>query len=395
MPEIKSISRSISSSRARWATSLLFTVDGAGFGVWAAHIPVFKQDLHLTSSSLSGVLFALVLGSIFAMPLAGVVIHRYGSRFVIWAAAPTYVLAIAALGFVPNLLFLLIAVGLFGAAKGALDVSINAQGVWVEQQLHRKIVSSFQGFWSIGGLFAASLSGYALNHGFGIHQDFGIAAGCLSVCVCLSLPFLLKEEQITHTKVGWQPPDSALLRFAGIAFLGLFAEGAMADWDGVYLRSIVGVTLAQAAGGYAAFSLAMAAGRFAGDTIIARFKTAAILRACGFLLCGGVSFALLLNIPWAAFLGFICAGFGISIIIPVVWGTAGRNQVIGPGPALATVTTIGYFGFLAGPPLIGVISTALNVREALGVVALFGLLIAGLAGFATRETAASASMTGD
>ena len=118
-------------------------------------------------------LFALVAGSMVAMPLASVVIHRRGSRLVVWAAAPTYVFAIAALGYASNLLFLLIAVGLFGAAKGALDVSINAQGVWVEQQLRKKSVSPFQGFWSVGGLFAATLSSYALKHGLGYTETFG------------------------------------------------------------------------------------------------------------------------------------------------------------------------------------------------------------------------------
>jgi len=140
------------SEKARWAAALFFTLDGVGFGVWAAHIPVFKESLHLSSLSLSEVLLSLVLGSILTMPLAGRAIARFGSRLIIWMASAAYVLAIAWLGSVHSLWPLVINAAVFGAAKGAFDVSVNAQGVWVEEQIGKPIVSSFQGFWSIGGL---------------------------------------------------------------------------------------------------------------------------------------------------------------------------------------------------------------------------------------------------
>jgi MFS family permease len=364
--------------KARWATALFFSVDGIGFGVWAAHIPVFKENLHLSSSSLSKVLLALVLGSILTMPLAGRVIARFGSRLIIYIASAVYILATGALSFVGSFWPLVFIAAAFGAAKGAFDVSVNAQGVWVERKVGKPIVSSFQGFWSIGGLLGATLSSYALRHGSGTHANFSRTAIVMLVSALAASPFLLNGD--THeaaSKRPFQLPDKAILRLAGIAFLGLFAEGAMADWGGVYLKTSVGVSLAQAAIGYAAFSISMAAGRFAGDRLIARFAPVTILRSCGLLLFCGLSFALALNVWWAAILGFICAGFGVANIVPVIWGAAGRNRVLGAGPALATVATVGYFGFLAGPPLIGAVATALNVRLALIIVGLFGLAIAG------------------
>ncbi|QHN04785.1 MFS transporter [Granulicella sp. WH15] len=364
--------------KARWATALLFAVDGIGFGVWAAHIAVFKETLHLSSISLSEVLLALVIGSILTMPLAGYTIARTGSRLVIWISASAYILAVAGLGYVDGMVPLICVAAAFGAAKGALDVSVNAQGVWVEQKLGKPIVSSFQGFWSLGGLFGASISSYALRHGSHTHEDFFRTALLLVVCTCAGSPLLLpgdRHEPASEEKPRWRRPDPALLRLAGIAFLGLFAEGAMADWGGVYLKSSVGVSLSQAAIGYAAFAVSMATGRFAGDWLIAKFHPVAILRACGLLLFCGLSFALALNVWWAAIVGFVCTGFGIANIVPVIWGAAGRNLTVGTGPALATVTTVGYFGFLAGPPLIGALATLVTVRPALIIVALFGLAI--------------------
>ena len=120
----------------------------------------------------------------------------------------------------------------------------------------------------------------------------------------------------------------------------------------------------------------MAAGRFVGDWLIARFNPRAILRICGLLLFSGLGLALAFNGWWSSLLGFILAGLGVANIVPVIWGAAGRNRVIGAGPALATVTTVGYFGFLAGPPIIGAVTTVLSIRLALVIVALFGLAIA-------------------
>jgi len=160
----------------------------------------------------------------------------------------------------------------------------------------------------------------------------------------------------------------------------------MADWDGVYLNTSVGATLAQAAIGYAAFSIAMAAGRFCGDWLITRLHPVAILRISGALIFGGLAIALTFNGWWSGLIGFVFAGLGVANIVPVIWGAAGRNRVIGPGPALATVTTVGYFGFLAGPPIIGAVTTVLNVRVALIIVALFGLAIAASARIAVQTT---------
>jgi len=121
----------------------LFTVDGAGFGVWAAHIPVFKDSLHLSSSALSVILLALVLGSILTMPLAGCAVARFGSRRIVWISVAAYIAAIAGFSRVAAFWPIVLTAVVFGAAKGGLDVSVNAQGVWVERQIGKHVVSSF------------------------------------------------------------------------------------------------------------------------------------------------------------------------------------------------------------------------------------------------------------
>ena len=151
--------------RSKWALAMLFVVDGVGFGAWAAHVPVFKQMLHLDTASLTFVLVSLIVGALVTMPLTGQFIQRYGSRRVIRIAAVLYVAMVALLAQAASLPALILFAGLYGAAKGAFDVAVNAQAVTVEKQYGLPIMSFFQGCWSTGGLFGAGAASLLLQHG--------------------------------------------------------------------------------------------------------------------------------------------------------------------------------------------------------------------------------------
>ena len=144
---------------------MLFLVDGVGFGAWAAHVPVFKQFLHLENGSLTFVLVSLIVGAIITMPVTGQLVGHYRSRRVVRVAAVIYVLMVALLAQASNLLFLIVFAGLYGAAKGAFDVAVNAQAITVEKQYGLPIMSFFQGCWSAGGLLGASAASLMLQHG--------------------------------------------------------------------------------------------------------------------------------------------------------------------------------------------------------------------------------------
>jgi fucose permease len=171
-------------------------------------------------------------------------------------------------------------------------------------------------------------------------------------------------------------PGRALLNLGLLAFLGLLAEGAMGDWSAVYLRDALGTTAASAASGYAAFSLAMAAGRLGGDQLVNRLGRESVLRMSGIIAASGLGVGLLVGEPRLAIVGFALVGLGISNVIPLVFGLAAGVRGIEPGPALAAVATTGYFGFLAGPPLIGLVAEAAGLPAALGIVSASCALIA-------------------
>jgi MFS family permease len=365
--------------RSKWALALLFLVDGVGFGAWAAHVPVFKQFLRLENGSLTFVLVSLIVGAIITMPITGQLIEHYGSRRVVRVAAVIYVMMVALLAQASNLLFLIVFAGLYGAAKGAFDVSVNAQAITVEKQYGSPIMSFFQGCWSAGGLLGAGAASLMLQHGGTARSDLSLTAGVLILCSLWAMPLLIGEmgrETAKRRRAKFMWPDAALLRLAALAFFGLMAEGAIGDWASVYLHSDVGVTLSLAAAGYAAYAIAMAAGRFSGDWLAQRVSGKNILHASGLLVAAGMGCALLFPVWWPAVGGLMLTGIGVANIVPFIWGVAGRDTRMGAGPAISTVTTVGYCGFLTGPPVIGSLSVAVGLRLAMGVIALAGIVVA-------------------
>jgi MFS family permease len=360
----------------KWALAVLFLVDGAGFGTWAAHVPVFKQFLHVGNGSLTFVLVSVIVGAIISMPVTGQLIAHYGSRRVIRNAAISYVLMIGLLAQASSFWLLVIFAGLFGAAKGAFDISVNAQAMAVEKHYGRSSMSFFQGCWSAGGLLGAGAAGLMLEHQGTVRSDLSLTAGVLVLCCVVTLPMLVDEAVRPRATSEFVWPNAALLRIAILAAFGLLAEGSIADWASVYLHSNVGVSLPLAAAGYAAYAIAMAAARFSGDWLAQRVSGKNILHGSGLLIAAGLGCTLLSHTWWPAVFGLMVTGMGVANIVPVIWSVAGRDTRMGAGPAISTTATIGYCGFLTGPPVIGSLAVMIGLRQAMGVIVLCGIIVA-------------------
>jgi MFS family permease len=84
--------------------------------------------------------------------------------------------------------------------------------------------------------------------------------------------------------------------------------------------------------------------------------------------------------------GFALVGFGVSTIIPISYTMAGKSETLKPSVALAAVSTIGFTGFLIGPPFIGFIAHETGLRIALGIVVILGTCVFLLAKRAVRSS---------
>ncbi len=365
--------------RIREAASALFLVDGMTFGTWAALIPTFQQRLGLSTGQLSGVLVGLVVGAMSSMTLAGKMTARHGSHRVGFAAGLAFPAALFALLLAPSFGWLVVAGTLFGACKGLLDISVSAQGIAVENALGKPVISSFNGFWSSGGLLAAALASFALHAGISAPQFLAGMATLLMATTLAIGRFLLVEAPVVPsrgTATRFALPDARLLRLGALAFLALFSEGVLLDWSAAYAHVVTHVSLATAPVAFAAFSISMAAGRFSGDWLTARRGTGAVLGGSALLLVLGTALAVLVHV-WPVVLGgFMLVGLGISNLVPTIFRAAGRAHAGGAGPGVATVSTLGYTGFLCGPPTVGFVAALAGLPAAFCLLVAAGLILA-------------------
>jgi MFS family permease len=284
---------------------------------------------------------------------------------------------LACLAQASSLATLILFAGLYGATKGALDVSVNAQAVAVEHHYGRSSTSLFQGCWSLGCLAGAGVTSLLLKHKMTLRFNLSLTSVVLVLAVFVVLPRLVSEtREENEATTRFILPDSSLLRLALIAFFGLFAEGAIGDWAAVYLRSNLGASLSLAAAGYATYAIAMASARFLGDWLTKRFENGTILMGSGLLIAFGFGCTLISHALPIAIGGLVLTGMGVANIFPVIVTLAGRNKKMGTGPAISALSTIGYFGFLAGPPLIGGLAVVVGLGWALGMIVLAGVVVA-------------------
>lgn len=353
--------------------SLYFAM-GLCFATWASRIPDVMEALGLSEAQLGSVLFALPAGQMVSMPLAGSVTHRYGLKAVITVSIVGYALSLLSLSFAVNGWWLAAGLFVFGAVGNFFNISVNAQGALVEKSYGRPIMASFHGAWSIAG-FTGAMVGIlfmAMRSPMGLH--FGVVAGLTVVASLFACRHLLDADPETTGKVSFfVRPDPSLLKLGTVAFCSLACEGAMFDWSGVYFRQVVQAPEALVTLGYASFMFTMAGGRFMGDRLIARWGRDRLLKASGVLIFTGLMIAVWLPYLPSATLGFLIVGFGVSTVVPIVYTMAANSGTVAPGTALAMVSSIGFLGFLLGPPLIGYIAHGIGLQYAFALISVAGL----------------------
>ena len=365
---------------ARRAVSLCFFLNGAVIASWVPHIPDLKTRLGLGDGGLGMLLLAMAVGAILALPAAGWLISRLGSRVVAAVSAAGLSAAVVLPVVAPGVVTTAAALALLGACNATLDVSMNAQGVTVEDRYGRPIMSSFHALFSVGGLIGAGGAAAAMAAAMSARAHV-VAVALLSLAaVWVAARSLLPAAPVRAQGPNFVLPPASLLGFGLLTFCALLAEGAMGDWSAVYLRDSLATSSAVAAAGFGAFSLAMAVGRLLGDRLAERMGAARLLRLSGALAGGGLAISLLVGHPATALLGFGLVGLGVANLIPILFSAAGRTPGIEAGTALAAVATPGYFGYLAGPPLIGFAAEAAGLPAALAIVCVAcGLVAAGAA----------------
>jgi MFS family permease len=392
----------------RAAATAFFAVDGFAFATWAVRIPAIKAATHASPEALGLALLGLSGGAIATMTISGALCRRFGARRIVVASGVFLSLALLLPPLAKSALWLGLALMVFGVGYGCMNVSMNSVAIEVVAALRRPVMPSFHAAWSFGGLAGAALGGLLAPHlaplpHFAVVCAAGLAvtAWCGRALLTHPLPTAVADEaafpETPDERSGGEgdpAPRQAgrgvathawrvVLLFGLIALCSAYGEGAIGDWGALHLRQDLGAGAGLAAAGYAAFALAEACGRLAGSSLLLRLGQTRVLVLGGLTACAGMLAAALAPAIPVALLGFALTGLGVANMFPAAMTRAGL--LAGPN-GVAVASTLGYTGFLLGPPTIGLLAGAVGLRTGLTTVSALALVATVLALVTGRES---------
>ena len=340
----------------RLAVNLYFLVNGFIYANWVSRLPKFQEVYGMDNSVTGLVLLALAIGALLAMPFTGWLIVKNGSQGVTALSAILFCSIVPFATIMGNAWLLGSLFFIMGISTGIMDVAMNAQAVLVENLYKKPIMSSFHAIFSGGMMLGAGTGALftKLNTSLLTHIAI-IAAIGLSLAAWSAFHLIADKPTDLDMEEGstFRLPTKELLGIGTICFCCMLGEGAMADWSTNYMKNIALSDATLAPIGLASFSIAMMLGRTIGDKGRATFGDQKLLVYNSLIALSGILLMILFPYPLIVIFSLFLTGLGLSVIVPIAYSTAGNIKGIAPGVGISMVTTIGYSGFLFGPPIIG------------------------------------------
>lgn len=358
----------------RIAVGAMFFMAGLSFSSWASRIATVQQTLGLSEAGLGAVLFALPVGLMCSLPFSGWIITKIGSKKLVIAALLVYAAALVSLGLAQNTFQLIICLLCFGFASNSVNIAVNTQAVATEQLYQRPIMAFFHGLWSLAGFTGAGIGTFMIARGVIPFHHFSLMLIVIAIGVAVAARYL-KDDKVTDTGPVFVMPDKSLIKLGIIAFCSMICEGAMFDWSVIYFKKVVLAPEALIGLGFTTFMFTMAGGRFVADWFAHKFGLKRTLQVSGSLTATGLAIAVAFPYVYTAIIGFLLVGAGVSSVVPMVYSAAGKSKTMSPGVALAAVSTIGFMGFLVGPPVIGFIAGIATLRASFVLIACMGISV--------------------
>jgi MFS family permease len=371
----------------RVALTAFFCVMGFIFANWAVRVPAVKQQTGASASALGLALLGMSVGAVTTMLVAGMLCRRFGSRRLTVASCGLLSVTLLLPSLAKSATQLGLALLVFGATYGCMNVAMNSVATEQVAALGRPVMPSFHAAWSFGGLAGAALGGLLAPHLSPLrHLSLITLTGLIVTVVAGRVLLATPDARGDGARAAqWRSAGRTLRAVAAVGLIGLcsaYGEGAIGDWGALHLRQDLHAGAGLAAAGYASFALAEAIGRLSGSTLLGRFGQTRVVVCGGLTACAGALVAALAPSMWLAIAGFAITGLGVANLFPAAMATAG---LLAGSAGIAIASTLGYGGFLLGPPSIGFLATAFGLRAGLTTVALLAL-VAAAAGWATRNS---------
>jgi MFS family permease len=366
--------------RSLFATAGLFAALGLGAGAWGAHVQSVKARYGLDEAALSWLLFAAALGVIGALLVAARLVARFGVRACVMAGALGLGGALAAALHAPGWPVLVVLMLVMGASMGVFDVAINTEGSLIESLGARAVMGRLHALFSLGGMLGAGAASALFAAGVSAAVQLLLLGAAVVLLAAATSPRLLPVHPAGDAALRGVPLRQPLIwLLGGLALAALLAEGVMYDWSVLYLSQELHWPASLAALGFAVFSGAMALARFGADALRMRWSEARVLAAGGALAALAMALLLWRADPWVALAGYALVGVGLASAAPILYAAATRIPGVSRAQGIAAVSSIGYVGFMLGPPLVGAVAKAVSLSAAMAVVVVASALLALLA----------------
>ncbi|WP_163517636.1 MFS transporter [Gelidibacter japonicus] len=360
--------------KQRIALSIFFLISGFSFATWASRIPTIKSLFDLNDAELGNILLILPISSLLGLPISGWLVSKFDSRKPMIISFVFFNIALALIGFSQSILMLAFAVFLFSFTMRIINIAINTQSISVQRNFVRNIVGSFHGLWSVGGLMGVAFSTLMVKLEVPMDSHTLMVSTFSMIAILIAYPFLLKNDKSPHgNKLILGKPDRSIMLLGILVFFAAVCEGGIFDWSGVYFKDIVKVELFTL--GYLIFMVFMALSRFFSDRLIEEVGMKRLYIISASLISIGILILIVFPYFWPCIIGLSITGIGVAAIFPMTFMLAGMSKKYSPGMAISIVATYAIVGMLVGPPLIGYIAHAFNLKVAFVIFLIAGLML--------------------
>jgi MFS family permease len=361
-------------TKQRIALSTFFFISGFTFASWASRIPTIKGALGLNEAELGTVLLAMPISSLIGLPISGWLVSKFETRLPLMLGFVIGAICLFFIGLASSTMALVITLCFYSLSMRMFNIAVNTQAINLQKQFDRKINGSFHGLWSTGGIMGVGFTTLLISLGVPIVPHLLIVSATAILITAIAYQFLLRNDQAgSQNKMAWHKPDAYILYLGLLVFFAAICEGGMFDWSGIYFQQVLKEDVFTA--GYLIFMLFMALSRFASDWIIGKLGMPVTYVLSALFIFFGIGLAILFPSFWPAMVGFSFVGFGTAAIIPMTYTLAGASPKYSPGIAISLIATFGIVGMLLGPPMIGYLAHAFNLKISFISFAIAGIML--------------------
>ena len=361
-------------TKKRISLGVYFFLSGFAFSTWASRIPTLKTVFDLNEAELGNLLLAMPVSSLLGLPISGWLVSKFDSRLPLIVSFFFFSSALALIGYADNIFILIGGICIFSFFMRILNISMNTQSISLQKSFSKKIIGSFHGLWSTGGLAGVGFSTLMIKMEIPMQQHLLVVSVFGSVAAVVAYQFLLKRDRASQgNKLRLGKPDKFILYLGLLVFFAAICEGGMFDWSGVYFREVVHEEIFTL--GYLIFMFFMALSRFFSDRIVEKIGMEHTFVLSSIFISAGISSMIFLPTFWPAIIGFSLVGMGVAAIIPMTFALAGTSEKYSAGMAISIIATYAIVGMLIGPPLVGYLAHLFNLKVSFVLFLFSGLML--------------------